>query len=80
MHAKLIDASAKLVLLKALLPKLRERGHRVLLFSQVGAFDLMQCFDLLLRRVVLHRAGCDRRLSSWRRDQVPSLGMFSISC
>lgn len=36
-HEKLVDASSKLRLLKALLPKLRERGHRVLLFSQVCA-------------------------------------------
>lgn len=34
-HEKLIDASAKLRFLKTLLPKLKERGHRVLLFSQV---------------------------------------------
>ncbi|KIL71765.1 hypothetical protein M378DRAFT_155365 [Amanita muscaria Koide BX008] len=33
-HEKLIDASAKLRLLKGLLPKLKARGHRVLLFSQ----------------------------------------------
>ena len=37
-HSKLIDASAKLRLLKGLLPKLKERGHRVLLFSQVCDF------------------------------------------
>lgn len=34
-HEKLIDASGKLRLLRSLLPKLKERGHRVLLFSQV---------------------------------------------
>lgn len=34
-HSKLIDGSGKLRLLKILLPKLKERGHRVLLFSQV---------------------------------------------
>ncbi|KAL5519231.1 hypothetical protein ACEPAH_914 [Sanghuangporus vaninii] len=33
-HLKLIDASGKLRLLKMLLPKLKARGHRVLLFSQ----------------------------------------------
>lgn len=33
-HRNLIDASAKLKLLELLLPKLKERGHRVLLFSQ----------------------------------------------
>ena len=35
-HEKLIDGSAKLRFLKALLPKLKARGHRVLLFSQVS--------------------------------------------
>ena len=34
-HEKLVSASAKLILLRMMLPKLKERGHRVLLFSQV---------------------------------------------
>jgi chromodomain-helicase-DNA-binding protein 4 len=34
-HGKLIDGSTKLRFLKMLLPKLKARGHRVLLFSQV---------------------------------------------
>lgn len=34
-HEKLVSASAKLVMLQMLLPKLKARGHRVLLFSQV---------------------------------------------
>lgn len=34
-HEKLISASAKLRLLRDLLPKLKARGHRVLIFSQV---------------------------------------------
>lgn len=38
-HLKLIDASGKLVFLKMLLPKLKARGHRVLLFSQVCPID-----------------------------------------
>ncbi|KAK2461624.1 hypothetical protein APHAL10511_006087 [Amanita phalloides] len=44
-HGKLIDASAKLRLLKMLLPKLKARGHRVLLFSQfVIALDVIEDF------------------------------------
>ncbi|KAF9015550.1 SNF2 family N-terminal domain-containing protein [Cyathus striatus] len=44
-HDKLIDASAKLRFLKVLLPKLKERGHRVLLFSQfVIALDVIEDF------------------------------------
>ncbi|CAO2655961.1 Nn.00g047640.m01.CDS01 [Neocucurbitaria sp. VM-36] len=33
-HRNLVEASAKLSLLELLLPKLKERGHRVLIFSQ----------------------------------------------
>jgi chromodomain-helicase-DNA-binding protein 4 len=33
-HRNLVEASAKLSLLETLLPKLKERGHRVLIFSQ----------------------------------------------
>ncbi|GBE77743.1 hypothetical protein SCP_0106250 [Sparassis crispa] len=44
-HSKLIDASAKLGLLKILLPKLQARDHRVLLFSQFTiALDIIQDF------------------------------------
>lgn len=35
-HKRLISGSGKLAFLKLLLPKLKERGHRVLLFSQVS--------------------------------------------
>ncbi|KAI0785072.1 SNF2 family N-terminal domain-containing protein [Abortiporus biennis] len=44
-HEKLIDASAKLRLLKILLPKLKARLHRVLLFSQFAiALDIVEDF------------------------------------
>ncbi|KAH7881752.1 SNF2 family N-terminal domain-containing protein [Phlebopus sp. FC_14] len=44
-HEKLISASAKLRLLKSLLPKLKARGHRVLLFSQFAiALDILEDF------------------------------------
>ncbi|KAI0030210.1 SNF2 family N-terminal domain-containing protein [Vararia minispora EC-137] len=44
-HERLIGASAKLRLLHNLLPKLRTRGHRVLLFSQfVIALDIIEDF------------------------------------
>lgn len=40
-HKQLIDASGKLLFLKQLLPRLKQRGHRVLLFSQFKiALDL----------------------------------------
>ncbi|KAI0801048.1 hypothetical protein C8Q74DRAFT_1364698 [Fomes fomentarius] len=44
-HERLVGASAKLRLLKMLLPRLRARGHRVLLFSQfVLALDVVEDF------------------------------------
>ncbi|KAI6104072.1 SNF2 family DNA-dependent ATPase [Pisolithus croceorrhizus] len=44
-HEKLVSASAKLRLLKSLLPKLKARGHRILLFSQfVVVLDIVEDF------------------------------------
>lgn len=34
LHRNLVEASAKLMLLELMLPRLKERGHRVLIFSQ----------------------------------------------
>lgn len=36
-HKRLVDGSGKLLFLKQLLPRLKARGHRILLFSQVCA-------------------------------------------
>ncbi|KAI9048486.1 hypothetical protein LZ554_007320 [Drepanopeziza brunnea f. sp. 'monogermtubi'] len=44
-HSKLVEASSKFQLLKIMLPKLRDRGHRVLLFSQfLMQLDLVEDF------------------------------------
>ncbi|KAJ9093919.1 hypothetical protein QFC19_008152 [Naganishia cerealis] len=44
-HQALIDGSAKLGFLKAMLPKLRAKGHRILLFSQFKiALDIIEQF------------------------------------
>ncbi|KAG8937016.1 hypothetical protein FRC02_008123 [Tulasnella sp. 418] len=44
-HRLLIEASRKLQLLQIMLPKLKQRGHRVLLFSQfVIALDIIEDF------------------------------------
>ncbi|KAI0271427.1 hypothetical protein BC834DRAFT_441990 [Gloeopeniophorella convolvens] len=44
-HSRLVAGSTKLRLLQALLPKLKARGHRVLLFSQfVIALDVIEDF------------------------------------
>jgi chromodomain-helicase-DNA-binding protein 4 len=45
LHRNLIEASAKFKLLEIMLPKLKERGHRVLLFSQfLDQLDLIEDF------------------------------------
>lgn len=45
MHSNLVSASSKLVLLEQMLPKLKERGHRVLIFSQfLGMLDIIEDF------------------------------------
>ncbi|KXT16455.1 hypothetical protein AC579_1772 [Pseudocercospora musae] len=44
-HRNLVDASSKLKLLELLLPKLKERGHRVLIFSQfLEMLDMVEDF------------------------------------
>jgi len=44
-HRNLVEASGKLQLLEILLPKLKERGHRVLIFSQfLNVLDIMEDF------------------------------------
>lgn len=45
LHRNLVEASSKLQLLDIMLPKLRERGHRVLIFSQfLAQLDIIEDF------------------------------------
>lgn len=45
LHRNLVDASSKFQLLEIMLPKLQERGHRVLIFSQfLDELDLIEDF------------------------------------
>jgi SNF2 family DNA or RNA helicase len=45
LHRNLVEASAKLILLEIMLPKLKERGHRVLIFSQfLQQLDIIEDF------------------------------------
>jgi SNF2 family DNA or RNA helicase len=45
MYRNLVEASSKLVLLEIMLPKLKEQGHRVLLFSQfLDELDIIEDF------------------------------------
>ncbi|KAI5851862.1 P-loop containing nucleoside triphosphate hydrolase protein [Tricharina praecox] len=48
-HRNLVEAGSKLGLLNIMLPKLKERGHRVLIFSQfLGMLDVMEDFLVAL--------------------------------
>jgi SNF2 family DNA or RNA helicase len=42
MTKQLVDASGKMVLLSKLLPRLKQEGHKVLIFSQ-----MVRCLDLI---------------------------------
>lgn len=45
MHKRLVEGSSKLTLLQSMLPRLKEKGHRVLLFSQfVIALNVIERF------------------------------------
>jgi SNF2 family DNA or RNA helicase len=45
LHRNLVDAASKLQLLEIMLPKLQERGHRVLIFSQfLKQLDIIEDF------------------------------------
>lgn len=86
-HERLVGASAKLRLLKMLLPKLRARGHRVLLFSQVSCTpgEWYHCLWLIIRQFVLALDVVEDflvgegikflRLVSWR-DEVGSFALL----
>ncbi|KAF7556104.1 hypothetical protein G7046_g6380 [Stylonectria norvegica] len=44
-HRNLVEASAKLILMEIMLPKLKARGHRVLIFSQfLNQLDIVEDF------------------------------------
>lgn len=67
MHRNLVAASSKLVLLEIMLPKLKERGHRVLIFSQfLGQLDIMEDF---LNGMGLEHRRLDGSISSLEKQK-----------
>ncbi|KAK2783060.1 hypothetical protein FQN53_009364 [Emmonsiellopsis sp. PD_33] len=67
LHRNLVEASSKLQLLELLLPKLQERGHRVLIFSQfLDNLDIVE--DFLDGLGLLHRR-LDGSLSSLQKQK-----------
>lgn len=66
-HRNLVEASGKLQLLELMLPKLQERGHRVLLFSQfLENLDIVE--DFLDGLGLLHRR-LDGSMSSLEKQK-----------
>ncbi|POS74597.1 hypothetical protein DHEL01_v207004 [Diaporthe helianthi] len=67
MHRNLVEASSKLVLLDQMFPKLQERGHRVLIFSQfLGMLDIVEDF---LTGIGLKYHRLDGNVSSLERQK-----------
>lgn len=76
-HHKLIDGSAKLRFLKTLLPQLKARGHRILLFSQVRLPFLNSSYTLPLwlnRSLVCYRSWFYRGFPERRRTEIFAIG------
>jgi SNF2 family DNA or RNA helicase len=68
LHRNLIDASSKFQLLEIMLPKLRDRGHRVLLFSQfLEQLTLVEDFLVGLHLPYLRLDGTIDSLEKQRR-------------
>lgn len=67
LHRGLVEASSKLKLLEIMLPKLKERGHRVLIFSQfLNMLDIVEDF---LDRLGLHYERLDGNIGSLQKQK-----------
>ena len=66
-HRNLVEASSKLQLLELLLPKLKERGHRVLIFSQF--LDMLTIIEDFLDGLQLLHHRLDGNVSSLQKQK-----------
>ncbi|KAG9879564.1 SNF2 family DNA-dependent chromodomain-containing ATPase, partial [Aureobasidium melanogenum] len=66
-HRNLVDASGKLQLLEMLLPKLKERGHRVLIFSQF--LDMLTMVEDFLDGMQMRCQRLDGTISSLEKQK-----------
>ncbi|KAI4908327.1 hypothetical protein J4E90_008952 [Alternaria incomplexa] len=66
-HRNLVEASAKLSLLETLLPKLQERGHRVLIFSQF--LDMLNIIEDFLDGMQLPYQRLDGTMGSLEKQK-----------
>ena len=67
LHRNLIEASSKLQLLDIMLPKLKERGHRVLIFSQF--LDMLDIVEDFLDGLGLFYQRLDGSISSLQKQK-----------
>ena len=81
-HRNLVDASSKLQLLEIMLPKLQERGHRVLIFSQF--LDMLDMVEDFLDGLGLFYQRLDGSLNSLQKQKridefnAPDSGLFAF--
>jgi chromodomain-helicase-DNA-binding protein 4 len=66
-HQNLVEASSKLQLLEQLLPKLQERGHRVLIFSQF--LDMLDICEDFLEGMALPYQRLDGKINSLEKQK-----------
>jgi chromodomain-helicase-DNA-binding protein 4 len=66
-HRQLVEASSKLQLLEIMLPKLRERGHRVLIFSQF--LDQLTLVEDFLQGLGLEHVRLDGSMGSLEKQK-----------
>ena len=66
-HRNLVDASSKLQLLEIMLPKLQERGYRVLIFSQF--LDMLDMVEDFLDGLGLYYQRLDGNVSSLQKQK-----------
>ncbi|KAG8529480.1 uncharacterized protein KY384_006117 [Bacidia gigantensis] len=66
-HRNLVDASSKLQLLEMMLPRLQDRGHRVLIFSQF--LDMLDIIEDFLDGIGLLHQRLDGSMSSLQKQR-----------
>lgn len=66
-HRNLVDAAAKLKFLELLLPKLKERGHRVLIFSQF--LDMLEILEDFLDGMAMAYQRLDGTINALQKQK-----------
>lgn len=81
-HRNLVEASGKLQMLELLLPKLRERGHRVLIFSQF--LDMLNMVEDFMDGMEMQYQRLDGTISSLQKQKridefnAPNSSLFAF--